>query len=390
LATAAQVEITRNQRRANGFEPEFQLLLACSRIDFDESDAAAVFAVPLDWDRVLKLAERHRLVAPLYTFLREREDVPGSIRSAIRARFEGHALRGLRFSAELARIAGRFADHQIHVLAHKGPALAQFLYGDPAMRQFGDLDFLVSVEDVTRAKALLRELGYEPRIQLSPRQERAYLQSGYEYVFGTNAEPNLVELQWQILPRFYSIAFEMESLFERSVEIEVQGFRLRTLGEEDLMLVLCVHAAKHQWAQLGMVRDIAALARVDLDWEWIAGEARRLGILRILGISLVLASNLVGATVPQALKVERRSEKLAAVVEFSLIRGVNSETESLHYFRFAAQVRERWRDRIRLIWRLAITPSVWEWQAIRLPDSLFALYRGVRAVRLLRRLCSRS
>ncbi len=148
MATVAQVEITRNQRRATGLEPEFQLLLACCRMDFDESDAAALFAAPLDWDRILKLAERHRLVAPLRAFIREREDVPGSIRSAIRARFEGHALRGLRFSAELARIATQFTDLQIHVLAHKGPALAQFLYGDSAMRQFGDLDFLVNAGHV--------------------------------------------------------------------------------------------------------------------------------------------------------------------------------------------------------------------------------------------------
>jgi len=389
LATAAHVGITRNQRRANGYEPEFQLLLACCRIEVDASEAAALFAAPLNWELVLKLAERHRLLAPLYTFLREREDVPGSIRSAIRARFEGNALRGLRFSAELARIAGRFADHKIDVLAHKGPALAQFLYGDPAMRQFGDLDFLVRVQDVSRAKALLRELSYESRIQLSPRQERAYLRSGYEYVFGTHAEQNLLELQWQVLPRFYSIAFEMESLFERSVEIEVQGFRLRTLGKEDLMLVLCVHAAKHEWSQLGMVRDIAALARWDVDWDWIESEARRLGILRILGISLLLGRNLAGVKMPEVM-IEPECEESSARIQFSLVHEANLETESLRYFRVMRRVRERWRDRVRLIWRLAITPSVGEWQAIRIPDSLFPLYRGVRAVRLLRRLYWRS
>ncbi len=387
MATAAQADLTRNEGTATGFEPEFQLLLACCRIDVDESEATALFAAPLNWERILKLAERHRLLAPLYAFLRERDDVPGSIRSAIRARFESNALRGLRFSAELARIVGHFTEHEIHVLAHKGPAMAQFLYGDPAMRQFGDLDFLVRVQDVPRAKALLRELGFEPRIQLSPRQERAYLRSGYEYVFGTKAEPNLVELQWQILPRFYSIGFEMESLFERSIETEVQGFHLRTLGKEDLMLVLCVHAAKHEWAQLGMVRDIAALGSLDLDWKWIEFEARRLGILRMMGVSLLLAGNLVGAKMPE-LMIERECEELAAAIQFSLVHGMNLETESLRYFRFAAQVRERWRDRVRLIWRLAITPSVGEWRAVRLPDSLFPLYRGVRAVRLLGRLCS--
>jgi Uncharacterised nucleotidyltransferase len=86
------------------------------------------------------------------------------------------------------------------------------------------------------------------------------LRSGYEYVFGLSTDRNLVEVQWQIVPRFYSINFEMEGLFARSIELDFDGLRLRTLGREDLMLVLCVHAAKHEWVQLGMVRDIATSA----------------------------------------------------------------------------------------------------------------------------------
>jgi Uncharacterised nucleotidyltransferase len=68
----------------------------------------------------------------------------------------------------------------------------------------------------------------------------------------------------------------MEPLFQRSVEYEFEGMRARTLCNEDLMLVLCVHAAKHEWFQLGMVRDIAALARLELDWQWTMFEAGRL------------------------------------------------------------------------------------------------------------------
>src|SRR5207244_5452159 len=188
-----------------------------------------------------------------------------------------------------------FADREIQALAHKGLVLAHLLYGDAAMRQFGDLDFLVRASDIARAQAALRELGYEPRLclQLSPRQEKAYLRSGYEYVFGLNAEKNLVELQWQILPRFYSVEFDFDELFQRSVEVEVQGARFRTLASEDLMLVLCVHAAKHEWAQLGMIRDIATLARFELDGRGREAEATRLGILRILGTSILLARHFI-------------------------------------------------------------------------------------------------
>src|SRR5260370_33696289 len=120
------------------------------------------------------------------------------------------------------------------------------------MRRFGDLDFLVRSPDISRARSAFRELGYEPHLQLSPRQEKAYLGSGYEYVFGLKVEKNLVELQWQILPRFYSVQFDLDEIFQRPVALEVQGARLRPLASEDLMLVLCVHASERERAQVGI------------------------------------------------------------------------------------------------------------------------------------------
>jgi hypothetical protein len=397
LAAAAQIEpvgtVLVTKLKTARFAPELELLLACSQPTSDrEPDLGAILESPLNWDSVLRLASHHRLLPALHAAVSTRDDIPASIRSAIGARFQNHERRVLRFTAELARIWLHFEQHKIPVLAHKGAALGQFLYGDPAQRQFGDLDFLVWAADVPRARSALQELGYTQKIQLTPRQEKEYLRSGYEHVFGLNAERNLVEVQWQIVPRFYAIHFDMEALFARSVEVDLDGLRLRTLGKEDLMLVLCVHAAKHEWAQLGMLRDIATLAGFDLDWDWMEREARRLGIVRILAVSLTLArlfSSPLRARPP--LQVESmRAQGIAAAIQDKIIAGVDVETESLRYFRNMMQLRERWQDRMRLAWRLAMTPSVGEWQSAQIPDSLFPLYRGVRAIRLLRRLMIRS
>lgn len=389
MATAALIEPIEAEPRVARFAREVELLLACSHPASNrEPDLTATLASPLNWDSVLRLASQHRLLPALYSTLHGRGDVPASIRSALGARFQNHERRVLRFSAELARIRRQFDHHKIQVLAHKGAALGQLLYGDPAMRQFGDLDFLAKAADVGRARVALKELGYVPKIQLSPRQEKEYLRSGYEHVFGLNAERNLVEVQWQIVPRFYSINFDMEALFARSIELDFDGLRLRTLGREDLMLVLCVHAAKHEWAQLGMVSDIAALAGLDLDWGWIDSEAQRLGIVRILAVSLSLAGSLFSLDTPATPALQEEICKvraIAATIQGKTIAGIENGTESLRYFRAMMELRECWQDRMRTAWRLAATPSVGEWQAVRIPDSLFPLYRGVRAVRLLKR-----
>jgi Uncharacterised nucleotidyltransferase len=388
MATALQLDgIVRRER--GQFSPEFELLLACCQPDPDNHRLTQVLQSPINWDAVLRLSEHHRMLPALREAVNGREDLPGSIQSALRSRFQSHALKALRFSAELARIARAFTDSGIDVLAHKGPGLAQLLYGDPAMRQFGDLDLLVRPRNVVRAKVALRQLGYEPHLQLSPRQEHAYLHSGYEHVFGLNAERNLLELQWQILPRFYAIEFDLETMFKRSVEVTVEGFRMRCLCPEDLMLVLCVHAAKHGWAHLGMLRDIAALADFEMDWNWIRAEAGRIGINRILDISLGLAYDLFGVAWPQWSGQEiEEVEKITSDVLRNLTFGEELDTQSLSYFHRMMQTRERWQDRLLIASRLTFTPSVGEWQALRIPDPLFPLYRAVRIGRLLKRAVS--
>jgi len=62
----------------------------------------------------------------------------------------------------------------------------------------------------------------------------------------------------------------------------------------------------------------------------------------------------------------------------------NSEfdPESLRYFRRMMDLQERRRDRFSFRWRLWITPGSGEWTTMRLPGSLFPLYRVIRMFRL--------
>jgi hypothetical protein len=374
-------------------QPEFELLLASCGKSVRDSELAALLRSPIKWERLLSLAEQHCVIPAVFNLLQDRPEVPASIQSAVKARFQRNVRNALRLSATLSGILQKFESSGIEVLPHKGPVLAKLLFGDVTMRQFGDLDLLIRGGDIPRARAALQELGYEPNLKLSARQARAYLRSGYEYVFGCDAGKYLIELQWQILPRFYSVGFDMDALFARSVETEFEGQRARMLRKEDLMLVTCVHAAKHEWSRLGMLRDIAALARFDLDWTQVEHEVRRLGIVRIVLISLLLARDLLGYQLPDIFGVGHDigiCEQLANGFQRRLRNGDQPDTDSLDYFRTMLRLRERWQDRARFAIRLAITPSVREWHSLSIPDRLFPMYRVVRGIRLLRRFCTRA
>ena len=386
--------LTEPPELVSGREPvrdrEFRLLRACCG---DPKQVSQALRPDLRWDEVFKQAAYHRVLPALYVALGNLAEVPASIQSALRARYLRHCQRAMRFSSELATILRQFDARGIPAIAQKGPALAHVLYGDSTMRQFGDLDLLVRPADVPRAVGALTDLGYEKNLMLSPRQEKAYLQSGCEYVFGRGDERNMVELQWNLLPRFYAVDVDIDELFAQSREVEFEDCRARMLALEDQLIFLCTHAAKHQWAQLGMVRDIGALAGFDLDWEFVLSQARRLGILRIVLVSLQLADELMGRELAKQVagvkEIAGERKFVAGIIE-RMTAMCEIHPESPAYFRLMLQIRERWSERAQFLWRLATTSSVGEWQATQMPEPFFPLYSGIRVVRLLRRFASRS
>jgi putative nucleotidyltransferase-like protein len=372
--------------------PEFDLLLACCSDSLKQEQTDRVpeaLSRQLDWDRVLKLAEHHGVIPHVYVRLSSTPGlVPVPALDRLRQPYEANARQGLWLTRELLRILEHLKARGIAALPYKGPALAEFLYGNILQRQFGDLDILVHTPDVAPAKAAVRELGYEHSLALTPKQEQSYLQSGYEYTFDSPHGRNLLEIQWQVLPRFYAVDFDMDGLFERAQSLTLSGHTLQTLGMEDLVLVLCAHAAKHAWIQLSWLCDLARLVQAKpVRWEVVQKQAECLGIERIVKASFLLAHKLLGVEIPAALQAQgNQAEFVAARVLPILCGGEEINPESIPYFKLMLESREHRSDRLRFLWRLAVTPGIGEWTAVRLPPPLFPLYRGVRAFRLAARL----
>ncbi len=374
--------------------PEFELLLASCAAPASGELAARIqrlVQAKLDWDFLVRLAEHHGLVPSLYRAVTPNGSLLAEGLEKLGLRFEANARQTLWLTRELLRILDRFDSAEIPALPYKGPVLAELLFGNVALRQFSDLDILVRAADVPRAKRALQELGYKPGIELTQYEERAYLASGYEYTFDGAEGRNLVEVQWQILPRFYSVDFEIEKFFQKASTVSCGGRQVRTLCREDLLLVLCVHAAKHAWVQLSWLRDIAELVRSQpLDWRFVQQQARALGIEGTVAVTFYLIRQFLGATLPNV--VEERFPPSAEIRSLGneilaiIARSTEYNTESVAYFRLMMRLRERWRDRMRFLLRLAFTPGMGEWAAVRLPAPLFPLYRVVRGFRLMGRL----
>jgi hypothetical protein len=343
---------------------------------------------PGEWEAVLRLADRHGTSSLLYQNLSGLGDVvPSSVLAALRMSYERNVHKSLFLARELIRILDCVEAIGVEVIPYKGIVLSEVYYGDMALRQCGDIDLFVRGHDVARIKSAVRELGYTQRVHIPENAEGNYISSGYECTFDSPAGKNLLELQWALQPHFYAVDFDMDGLFERAVNVEVAGRRVKTPSAEDLLLVLSVHAAKHVWGRLIWLCDIAQILRLEnLNWDWVQAHARQFGIERILHVTLLLAKRLLATPIPvlveRSIVEDRSTQAFADKIAVDVERGVTYEEQQVSYFRLMMQLRERKSDRLRFLARLTFTPGPGEWETIRLPKPLFPLYRLVRLARL--------
>lgn len=313
---------------------------------------------------------------------------------SLRQRYQVNVQKSLVLAHELTRILDCADSLGIELIAYKGLVLSEVYYGDIALRQAGDIDLLVRKRDALQIRNALGELGYAPRLHIQGNTEQNYLESGYEYSFDSPRGKSLLELQWNLQPRYYAVDYDMGGLFSRATNATVAGRGVRIPSPEDLLLVLSAHAAKHVWGRLIWLRDIAQiLNRRNLDWNFTLSYARELGVLRILHVTFLLANRFLEMPIPTeiepAILADHVSSEFADEIAPSISAGVSWEEEKISYFHLMMRLRERSIDRVRFFTRLAFTPGPGEWKALELPRTLFPLYRVVRLARLASKFASR-
>ncbi|MBN1868031.1 nucleotidyltransferase family protein [Candidatus Sumerlaeota bacterium] len=355
----------------------------------------APFEDEADWRSLVQLAAFHRVAPLLRNSLRNARSptVPPSVLADLEAYVRSASSRSLFLTGELVRLLKRLAAQAIPAIPFKGPALAVSLYGDPALRQFDDLDILVRREDYPTAKSLLRSLGYRPEIPLNKRQENAYLRNKRHEKLTIVKESTKIEVEIHcgIVPPDSPFRQNLKEAWERREPLFFAGMETTALSSEDLLMSLCAHGSRHLWCRLQWLCDVARLIRrrPNLDWGRLAEQARMSGGQRMLFLGLCLARDVLATPLPP--EIERgigrdpQTGRLADEVKRRFFEGplVNRTTEECALFR--PQLIDGLRDRLSY-WRRhglgLLNPTRADWTSIRLPDPLFPLYYALRPVRL--------
>jgi hypothetical protein len=374
--------------------PESRLLLlcACTRLDSEAAKSISDLAAgPLDWGVLIALAARNSIVPLLEMNLRSAasERVPPPVLTRLTDLVRVSTAKNLLLSGELIKLSSLFRSHNIETIPYKGPVLAIQAYGNIALREFDDLDVIVSQKQMAQAHEVMLSLGYRAKFPwILPAPGLTDIPGEYNYF----DEPRriLVELHTEFTLRHFPVVPHLEDFSRRLVSASLSGHDIATFSPEDALPVLCIHGAKDFWERLSWVADLSELIRSHpgLDWDRTFRVSESLKAGRMFHLGLALALGLLNAPLPVEVAARVRQDSAAA----ALAASISSRLVSPDWTELDAAARFRFRCLMlpgfagwRYAARLALMPGEEDFTPAGVARPLAPLQVVLRPLRLLRK-----
>ncbi|MBM3861865.1 MAG: nucleotidyltransferase family protein [Verrucomicrobia bacterium] len=355
---------------------EQQLALACLRPSPEE--AGNLLRDGIEWELLFELARSHNVLVPVTRYLASH--FPAMLPETMARRFRqigtDAIFRYLSMARQLDDVVGRFEAEQIPTLVLKGLPLGVLLHGSPLLRQTGDIDLMVRPQDVRRAWQILTGQGLQPMRNLDDRQQQAVVRFGHAFDFYAPPGKVMVDLHWGVQPHLCPL--DVGKVWARAQEVTVEKRTYRTLSREDYLLFLCYHPVKHGYRDLRAVCDIAALLRMELDWDYVQREAEAAGCCRMLGLGVGLAHTLLGASCP--MRNEPGIERLMQTARAGLFGPHRAFRDSPTAW--GVRVLDTPRRKAAFLAHKIFVPNEDDFALWSLPERLFVGYYGLRCLRL--------
>jgi hypothetical protein len=382
-------------------EPEARLVVAAARVYPGEAarkEIHGALRAGLDWDAVYGYASYNGVLPLVWKHVTAcgLEHVPEEVQARFDRESRRIAFYNMSQALELVKVVQALEEEAIPVIAFKGPLLAHTAYGDTSYRSSIDLDLLVHRTDFERVVGVLEAHGYVSlHEEHTPAQRAEFIENLGGYDYGNYEREVAVELHWKFFPAFNAFAFDLDAIWQRHRRVRLVDTEVRALAPEDLLLYLCIHGTKHYWMKLKWLCDVAEHVRAHpaLDWDAVRERADRMGVERIVRLSLLLVQETWGDPLPEAVERwaqgDRTAQRLVqqAAKAWDLTAPSTPEPSGMEAFWFHFRERERWRDRIPYTLhslRLAVAPSEKDRTFVRLPKALDPLYLLVRPWRVVR------
>lgn len=369
----------------------FEVLLACVRHYFGVAPALdAAGTAELNWALFVERAQVLKVVPFACRALCVDRVLPApeGVREVLERFSAANRLHNRFLLLETHRLVACLAENGIDAIPFKGPLLAIMLYDDLSMRVSGDIDLVVRRSDFQRAKALLVARGY--RNESDRRQEKQRRQAHL-----VRDDGRVIDLHWSIATDVIDLKDVDDYLWRSLDTMTVQSRAFVTYRPVVMLNILCMHAVKERWRELGRACEIARFLRrfPGITWAELRACGERFGTTRALLLGVKLARETTGCRIPPEAAREIEADPALARMEEQvwerLVYGEATDPLLDRKHRFWDLSSDRRGYRLRLLWRFLPgylralgTLRDADRAVVRLPRGLGFLYWLIRPVRL--------
>lgn len=290
-----------------------------------------------DWNRILRLAERHRVVPALaHAVVEKNIQMPGAVAAALATAARAAAFEEMALAATTSEIVSLFGGDGTGVTVLKGVPLSLTIHGRLGLRTSRDIDLLVAPVGVPRALQRLREMGFHPRGSIDdPAALAALMRRRKDIELLNDSRRQIVELHWRLFDNPHLLP--LDSAFV-TVPVKLPtGQECAVLPLRFNLLYLANHGAQHGWSRLKWLIDFAALL-APLGEQGIADFYDGVTVAdgrRSVAQALLLCEALFSWPLPVAVKRDNardfRIRMLSRIALSTLTRGGDSEIEALPF-----------------------------------------------------------
>jgi Uncharacterised nucleotidyltransferase len=284
---------------------EEQLLLCCARTHINDQISQKIRLLiqnKVDWKYLIELASSHQIIPLLYKNLKHISSDELPIDSLTQLREINHKNMAISMSltAKLLDIYNCFKSKNICVIPYKGAVLAAIVYKDICLRQFRDIDLLVSFQDVHQSIEVLNSQGYQLKVDsFNPIYK-------WEETLINPKTGIVIDLHHGIAQSHYPFRLNLEHCIQRSQNVDLLDTTIQSFSTIDLLLILSIQIVKDSYDQaclLAKICDISELANQFpvMEWSIAIERANSIGCQRLLLIALLLANKLLGTILPTSI-----------------------------------------------------------------------------------------
>lgn len=343
--------------------PELAYLIEAAVLP-SEHQLLEIGHTPFNPEKFGALAKWHQIRPLAFEYAREHAlALPENVLKMLRDFTLGQAVTNMAFLGICVRLYHRLMDHQVRVFPMKGALWAWMLYDKPVMREFGDIDYFIGKEDVSKSLDVLRGEGFAAdsyRLYLLTQKAVAddYLDTDYQLPLTPLREHALqsLEIQWNCTYPRYCYNFTWDELAGNLVEFHMMGKPVLVPGMEiQLIMMVIHHGGVEQWDKLKYMADFVRLldkSADSMDWGYINSLTKAKGFNKLLLESLGVAGCLSGR---DYLRYAGASENYPSegFLKDILTHWENErpslKTKTWRIFLYNIKYRDKWSDRLSIV-----------------------------------------